>query len=155
MCATSSASSVREFECLPGPTPQYSVPPSPASNVRARPSADALNFLLRMGNHEYVCALHDRYGDTVRLRQDGQNVLFVRGPETVARALGQTEGNDFGKSFAQADALSSEYLQYFKNLVQPLLKGADIFGSGETSHRRTALKRCFKSSDEFLPTLNA
>ena len=108
-----------------------------------------------MGNHEFVRELHATYGDTVRMRVEGRDVLFVRDPETVARVLGQRgDDNDFEKSFADADDKSSEYLQYFKNLVQPLLKSADIFGSGDNAGRRAALKRCFKASEVFVPAFD-
>ena len=58
---------------------------------------------------------------------------------------------EFDKTFADADAKSSSYLQYFKNLVQPLLASAQVFGSGDNSAHRQGMKKVFLSSKKFLP----
>lgn len=103
----------------------------------------------RLHNHKYIQALHEQLGDIIRIPIEGKDMVFVRNPMTVKRVLTQEE--EFDKTFADADTKSSEYLQYFKNLVQPLFKSANIFGSGDNSSRRSGLKPVFLASDKFLP----
>lgn len=102
-----------------------------------------------MHNHVYITELHDQLGDVISIPIDGKPMIFVRHPASVKRVL--TSEEEFTKTFADADSKSTKYLQYFKNLVQPLLANANIFGSGDNASRRLGLKKVFLGSKQFLP----
>jgi len=106
----------------------------------------------RLKNHHYITSLHEQYGDIIRVEsQDGgrKSMVYVRNPSTVKHVL--MSETKFDKTFADANNNSSSYLQYFKNLVQPLLASADLFGSGDNSSRRQNLKKTFSASPDLLP----
>ena len=114
------------------------------------PGPKRLNEVLyRTDCHKYISLLHDQYGDIIRLTVDETDFVFVRNPETCKKLL--TSEDLFEKTFADADKNSTNYIQYFKNLVQPLFSSAEIFGSGDNSGRRQALAKCFGSADTLLP----
>lgn len=103
----------------------------------------------QLHNHKYITSLHTQLGDVFRLPIGGSDMVFVRNPKSVKRVL--TSEDEFTKTFADADEKSSSYLQYFKNLVQPLLNSAQIFGSADNFDRRQNLKKVFLASQTFLP----
>ena len=78
-------------------------------------------------------------------------MVYVRNPSTVKHVL--MSETLFDKTFADADNNSSSYLQYFKNLVQPLFANASIFGSNKNvvQPQRQNLKKAFSASPELLP----
>ena len=118
-------------------------------NIPGPPTFDKEQF--RVQNHHYVTSLHEKYGDIIRVAsQDGgtKSMVYVRHPSTVKHVL--MAEKDFDKTFADADSNSSNYLQYFKNLVQPLFANASIFGSGDNSTQRQNLKKAFSASPELL-----
>lgn len=118
--------------------------------VRGIPSVKSFSHdAYALHNHDYVRELHEKYGDIIQVPLHGQDTVFVRNPVTVKRVL--TSEDEFTKTFADADEKSSDYIQYFKNLVQPLLKSAEIFGSGDNSSRRQGLKSVFLASNKLLP----
>lgn len=128
--------------------------PSAVSGVRryeSVPTPANFNYeVFRRDQHEYITSLHDALGDIIRVRIEGNDFVFVRNPKTVKRVL-TSEGVDFTKTFADADDKSTNHVQYFKNLVQPLLASAEIFGSGDNYDRRQGLKSVFIANKTFLP----
>lgn len=105
------------------------------------------HVVYRLHNHNYIREMHEKYGDIFTIPIEGQDMVFCRHPAVVKRIL--TSEAEFTKTFADADSKSSEDVQYFKNLVQPLLKSAEIFGSSDNSSRRQALKSVFLASGVF------
>ena len=142
---------------LPSPSPSPSPSPTTTTtttksflSIPGPPTFDVEAF--RLKNHHYITSLHEQYGDIIRVKsQDGgrKSMVYVRTPSTVKHVL--MSETKFDKTFADADSNSSTYLQYFKNLVQPLLASADLFGSGDNSSRRQNLKKTFSASPELLP----
>lgn len=103
----------------------------------------------RLDQHVYIRRLHEKFGDIIRIPIEGKDMVFVRDPMTVRRVL--TSEDEFDKTFADADDKSTSYLQYFKNLVQPLFTSAQIFGSSDNKAHRAGMKQVFLSSKKFLP----
>jgi len=105
-------------------------------------------------NHHYITSLHEKYGDIIRVASQDEGrkwMVYVRNPSTVKHVL--MSETLFDKTFADADNNSSSYLQYFKNLVQPLFANASIFGSNKNvvQPQRQNLKKAFSASPELLP----
>ena len=117
------------FESIPGP---------PKEDMEA----------YRMGNHWYVAKLHDEHGDIIKLKRDGRDVVFVRDAKSIRQVL--LDEDDFAKTF-DADDISTNFLQYLMNIMQPLLREAEVFGSADNSKQRAIMRRTFMSSEEFLP----
>ena len=120
----------------------------------AIPGPDHVDEVLyRTENHKYITSLHTKYGDIFKTTVNGSDFVFVRKPSTVKKVL--TSEDLFDKTFADADLNSSEYIQYFKNLIQPLFASSKVFGSADNSSRRQGLKKCFMSSESMLPKFHA
>eukprot|EP00656_Telonema_subtile_P046444 TRINITY_DN528_c0_g1_i2.p1 TRINITY_DN528_c0_g1~~TRINITY_DN528_c0_g1_i2.p1 ORF type:complete len:443 (-),score=106.24 TRINITY_DN528_c0_g1_i2:65-1393(-) len=106
----------------------------------------------RMGNHEYIKSLHDTHGDTVKIVRDGRDVVWVRRAVDVRKVL--LSEDDFSKTF-DADEYSTDFSQYLMNIMQPLIKAAEVFGSDENSGRRKMLTKVFQAAPQFYPGLIA
>ena len=122
------------------------------SNIPGPPTFDKVKF--RVDNHHYITSLHEKYGDIIRVASQDEGrkwMVYVRNPSTVKHVL--MSETMFDKTFADADNNSSSYLQYFKNLVQPLFANASIFGSNKNvvQPQRQNLKKAFSASPELLP----
>eukprot|EP00943_MAST-04B_sp_MAST-4B-sp1_P005510 g5510.t1 len=107
----------------------------------------------RTGNHKYITSLHNRYGDIIKINLKGTDFVFVRNPSSVKKVL--TSEDLFDKTFADADTNSTPYVQYFKNLIQPLFASSKVFSSSDNSTRRHGLKKCFMSSELLVPKFHS
>jgi cytochrome P450 len=107
----------------------------------------------RTGNHKYISSLHNTYGDIIKINLKGTDFVFVRKPSVVKKVL--TSEDLFDKTFADADSNSTPYVQYFKNLIQPLFASSKVFGSSDNSTRRQGLKKCFMSGESLVPKFHA
>ena len=107
----------------------------------------------RTGNHKYITSLHNTYGDIIKINLTGTDFVFVRNPSSVKKIL--TSEDLFDKTFADADTNSTPYVQYFKNLIQPLFASSKVFGSSDNSTRRHGLKKCFMSSESLVPKFHS
>mmetsp|Transcript_18109 Transcript_18109/g.26550 ORF Transcript_18109/g.26550 Transcript_18109/m.26550 type:complete len:542 (-) Transcript_18109:65-1690(-) len=121
--------SVLPFEAIPGPRTE-----------------DERTY--RTDNHAYLMRLHDQYGDVFRIIRRGKPVVFVRSADLVRRVL--LSEDDFDKTF-DADHASTPTLQYLMNIMQPLLKTAEVFKSTDNHQHRFLLKSIFNASDVFAP----
>ena len=100
----------------PGPKKTAKQQAAAFSNIPGPPTFDKVKF--RLDNHHYITSLHEKYGDIIRVAPQDEEYVYVRNPSTVKHVL--MSETLFDKTFADADNNSSSYLQYFKNLVQPL-----------------------------------
>lgn len=104
----------------------------------------------RMGNHEYIIRLHEQHGDVVKTFRDGREVVWVRSAADLRKVLLQEE--EFSKTF-DADDYSTDFSQYLMNIMQPLIKAAEVFGSEDNSGRRKVLTKVFQAAPHFYPGL--
>jgi cytochrome P450 len=102
----------------------------------------------RNGTHWYVNELHNQHGDVVKVSRDGHPVVFFRGSEDIRQVL--LDEDNFGKTF-DADDVSTSFLQYLMNIMQPLLREAEVFGSADNAKQRAVMRKTFMSAEEFLP----
>ena len=102
----------------------------------------------RNGNHWYVNELHKKHGDVVRVSRDGHPVVFFRSSADIRTVL--MDEDNFAKTF-DADNVSTNFLQYLMNIMQPLLREAEVFGSADNAKQRAMMRKTFMSAEEFLP----
>lgn len=102
----------------------------------------------RTKNHWYINDLHNKHGDVVKVSRDGHPVVFFRASEDIRTVL--LDEDNFAKTF-DADDVSTSFLQYLMNIMQPLLREAKVFGSADNAKQRAIMRKTFMSAEEFLP----